>query len=62
MNVDLQFESVDPFLHNPDEALEHFEATLRGGIRLVAVSAVQFQTGLRMPLGELARLLPPIRH
>ncbi len=28
----------------------------RGGVRLVAVSAVQFQTGLRMPLTELATL------
>lgn len=38
-------------------ALEELEAVLgRGGVRLVAVSAVQFQTGLRMPLTEMSRL------
>ncbi|HKU37760.1 MAG TPA: aminotransferase class V-fold PLP-dependent enzyme, partial [Polyangiales bacterium] len=32
-----------------------FDAELaRGGVRLVAVSAVQFSTGLRMPLGDMA--------
>ncbi len=36
--------------------LEQLERELRRGARLVAVSAVQFQTGLRMPLGEMARL------
>lgn len=35
--------------------LERLEAELRRGLRLVAVSAVQFQTGLRMPLEELGR-------
>jgi selenocysteine lyase/cysteine desulfurase len=38
--------------------LGRLEAALRDGVRLVAVSAVQFQTGLRMPLermGELCR-------
>ncbi len=37
-------------------ALEAIEVTLREGVRLVAVSAVQFQTGLRMPLHELGAL------
>jgi selenocysteine lyase/cysteine desulfurase len=36
--------------------LERLEGELRQGVRLVAVSAVQFQTGLRMPLAEMARL------
>jgi selenocysteine lyase/cysteine desulfurase len=36
--------------------LERLERELRAGVRLVAVSAVQFQTGLRMPLAEMARL------
>lgn len=31
------------------------DAALAGGARLVAVSAVEFQNGLRMPLGEIAR-------
>lgn len=41
----------------PDgDGLARLEATLREGARLVAVSAVQFQTGLGMPLAEMARL------
>jgi len=36
--------------------LEPFERLLERGARLVAVSAVQFQTGLRMPLEAIARL------
>lgn len=36
--------------------LERLAGALRGGARLVAVSAVQFQTGLRMPLGAMGRL------
>jgi cysteine desulfurase/selenocysteine lyase len=36
--------------------LERLEATLRQGVRRVAVSAVQFQTGLRMPLRQMAEL------
>lgn len=36
--------------------LERVEAELRKGVRLLAISAVQFQTGWRAPLGELAAL------
>lgn len=36
--------------------LDQLETTLRRGVRLVAVSAVQFQSGLRMPLVEMGRL------
>jgi selenocysteine lyase/cysteine desulfurase len=36
--------------------LEAIERELRQGARVVAVSAVQFQTGARMPLGEIAKL------
>jgi selenocysteine lyase/cysteine desulfurase len=41
-----------------DEAsfLEPLQRLLQGGVRLVAVSAVQFQTGLTMPLAAIARL------
>ena len=41
-----------------DEAsfLEPLERLLQQGVRLVAVSAVQFQTGLRMPLEKLGAL------
>lgn len=40
----------------PAEVLSALEATLRDGARLVAVSAVQFQTGLHMPLAEIGAL------
>ena len=41
-----------------DEAsfLQPLERLLSAGVRLVAVSAVQFQTGLRMPLGQIGKL------
>ena len=38
------------------DGLARLEATLREGARLVAVSAVQFSTGLAMPLAEIAAL------
>lgn len=37
-------------------ALDRLEKELAAGARLVAVSAVQFQTGYRMPLSDMARL------
>lgn len=42
------------FCGDPRPGLAELEAVLRRGVRLVAVSAVQFQTGLRMPLAEMA--------
>lgn len=39
-----------------DAGLARLEAELRRGVRLVASSAVQFQTGLRMPVHEMAAL------
>ncbi len=45
---------VGEFRENEAMALERFEKELARGVRLVAVSAVQFQTGLRMPLEALA--------
>ncbi len=38
-----------------DAGLEELERRLERGVKLVAVSAVQFQTGLRMPLEAMAR-------
>ncbi len=38
------------------DGLARLEAALRAGVRLVAVSAVQFSTGLAMPLADIARL------
>lgn len=39
-----------------DQGLEELERVLRRGVRLVAVSAVQFQTGLRVPWEQMAAL------
>ncbi len=45
------------FHGDPSAGLERLEGTLKaGGVRLVAVSAVQFQTGLRMPLEAIGAL------
>lgn len=38
----------------PERALARLQATLRRGVRLVAVSAVQFQTGYCLPLRAMA--------
>ena len=46
-----------PFWGGSGDGLAAVEAALRrGGVRLIAVSAVQFQTGLQMPLAALAAL------
>ena len=48
---------LDGFGDGSGDGLARVEAALRaGGVRLVAVSAVQFQTGLRMPTDALAAL------
>ncbi|MGI5844912.1 MAG: aminotransferase class V-fold PLP-dependent enzyme [Candidatus Xenobium sp.] len=44
-----------PRVRNP-EILSTLEAELSQGVRLVAVSAVQFQTGLAMPLQEMGAM------
>ena len=48
--------SLDGFHRSVDEGLAALERDLRRGARLVAVSAVQYKTGLRMPLAEMAAL------
>lgn len=52
--LELIFEGLDGFGDAPGQALERVEAQLRRGLRLVAVSAVQFRDGTAMPLQELA--------
>lgn len=54
LRVDLL--QLAPFARSNEEGLASVEAELQKGARLVAVSAVQFQTGLRMPIGPLAAL------
>lgn len=51
--------SYVPMAHaveDPDTFLRPLERLLEHGVRLVAVSAVQFQTGLAMPLARIADL------
>jgi cysteine desulfurase/selenocysteine lyase len=48
-------DAPDP-LRPVGDFLDRLHAALAGGARLVALSAVAFQTGLRLPLGELATL------
>lgn len=54
--LDLDFVDMARAIENPSNILEQTETLLKRGVRLVAVSAVQFQTGLRMPLAELSAL------
>lgn len=54
--LELAWVPCSAFLPSPGPGLDAVEAELKRGLRLVAVSAVQFQTGLRMPLGALAAL------
>ena len=47
---------AEAFRHDRARALEQLEAHLRRGVRLVALSAVQFSTGQRMPLEAIGSL------
>jgi cysteine desulfurase / selenocysteine lyase len=53
-DLKLEFLTADDF--RDDRGLERLEVVLRSGVRLVAVSAVQFQTGLRIPLDTVGQL------
>ena len=53
----VDFLSLASFGDGSGDGLRRLEAALRaGGVQLVAVSAVQFQTGLRMPVETMAEL------
>jgi len=54
--LELCWLSLDAFHRSVDEGLGVLEHALERGTRLVAVSAVQYKTGLRMPLAEMAGL------
>lgn len=55
-DLDTAWIGARDFQRSADDGLARLEGELRRGARLVAVSAVQFQTGLRMPLGRIATL------
>jgi cysteine desulfurase / selenocysteine lyase len=53
----LELLPLAPFERSTEEGLALLEAELaRAPVRLVAVSAVQFQTGFAMPVGDIARV------
>jgi cysteine desulfurase/selenocysteine lyase len=54
--LELRWLSLEPFHRSVDEGLAELRRALEHGIRIVAVSAVQYKTGLRMPLAEMAAL------
>lgn len=54
--LDLCWLSLDPFQRSVDEGLAELERVLDRGVRIVAVSAVQYKTGLQMPLADMAAL------
>jgi cysteine desulfurase / selenocysteine lyase len=56
--LDARFASLAPYARSHEEGVQALEALLVSApcIRLVAVSAVQFQTGLRMPVARMAEV------
>lgn len=52
----LQLTFLSPATFETEEGLELLRAELERGVRLVAVSVVQFQTGLRMPIRAMGAL------
>jgi cysteine desulfurase / selenocysteine lyase len=54
--LELVWMSADDFRSDRESALVRFEVELKRGLRLVAVSAVQFTTGQRMPLETMGEL------
>ena len=54
--LELCWQSLEPFHRSKAEGLAELERALERGIRLVTVSAVQYKTGLRMPMPEIAVL------
>jgi len=54
--LEIEMLPLAPFERETDEGLAVLEDALRRGARLVAVSAVEFQTGLRMPVDVIAAL------
>lgn len=54
--LEIKWASLEPLSRSDGPDWSSVEEALRGGVRLVAVSAVQFQTGLRVPLTPLADL------
>ena len=52
--LELRMLALKDFEASTDQGMSRLAVELRRGVRLVAVSAVEFQTGLRMPIAEMA--------
>lgn len=55
-DLELEFVSLAGAVRDIEPVLDALETALEKGVRLVAVSAVQFQTGLRMPIARISEL------
>ena len=55
-DLEVVFLAAHDYQEDVRAALERLEQELAQGVRLVAVSSVEFQTGLRMPLEEIGSL------
>lgn len=55
-DLELCWLQLADFERDVNVGLERFEALLKGGVRLAAISAVQFHTGQAMPLVEMGAL------
>ncbi|APR84311.1 Cysteine desulfurase [Minicystis rosea] len=54
--LEIAWVAVADFLASEEQGLEALRRELSRGARLVAVSAVEFQNGLRMPIAEMAKM------
>lgn len=52
--VELELLPLAPMMRSVDEGIAALRSKVRDRTRLIAISAVQFQNGLRMPLGPIA--------
>jgi cysteine desulfurase / selenocysteine lyase len=55
-NLQIVFNPLDAFYTDHQVGLNNLEEELKKGVRLVAVSFVQFQTGYQMPIKEICEL------
>lgn len=54
--LELWWLSLEPFHRSAEEGFAELRGALEAGVRMVAVSAVQYKTGLCMPLAEMVAL------
>ena len=55
-DLEIVMHELKDFYDSPDIGLERIEKELKKGLRLIAVSSTQFQTGLLLPIKEISLL------